>query len=186
MRVNKLSGIVMRVTAVLICLVLFSAHLASGMFAKYTVGASEESNARVAKLNVNVKPSEEGLTFDASLNGTYQFFVSNHDSEVAFQCEKIIVRIKSDDPNNIFNPSEAALASEMKLNDLDGTYSESDNQYTFDLTDVYLKPGMDSNVFTLTFKASDLVKINTDATEPVTNTTIPIQLDVYASGSQVM
>lgn len=184
MRVNKLSGIIMRVTAVLICLVLFSAHLASGMFAKYTAGASEESSARVAKFYVEVKESS-ALTFDNSGNGTYQFYVYNQDSEVAFQYD-IVVKIKAADPSGIFDASDIANAcTDVKLNGSDGTYSASNNSYTFSVADT-LKPGTDSEVYTLTFKKSDLVKVNEDAAEPVSTTTIPIEFAVSAKGTQAV
>ena len=188
MRVNKLSGIVMRVAAILICLVLFSAHLASGMFAKYATGVSADSSARAAKFHVEVKESS-ALTFDDSGNGTYQFYVYNQDSEVAFQYD-IIVRVKAADPSGLFSASEVANAcTDLRLNyknsTYDGTYSEGSNSYTFSVSD-RLEPGMDSEVYTLTFKKADLTKVNADAAEAVTTTEIPIELNVSAKGTQAV
>lgn len=185
MRVNKLSGIVMRVTAVLICLVLFSAHLASGMFAKYTSKVEEQSDARVAKFNVSVKETAP-LSFDESGIGTYQFYVYNQDSEVAFQCDDIIVRFNAVDNSGLFSASELTNAcTEAKLNGNAGTYSASTNSYTFSVAD-RVERGSQSGVYTLTFKKSDLVKINEEATEPITETDISIDLDVSAKGAQAI
>ena len=185
MRVNKLSGIVMRVTAILICLVLFSAHLASGMFAKYTAKAEEQSDARVAKFNVSVKETTP-LSFDDSGIGTYQFYIYNKDSEVAYRCDDIIVKVNAVDPSGVFSADDLARAcTEVKLNGNDGTYSESTNSYTFSVSD-RVDQRMQSDVYTLTFKKSDLVKNNEEATEAVTETNISIDLDVSAKGAQAI
>ena len=182
MKVNKLSGIFIRAAAVLICLVLFSAHLASGMFAKYAVGASGGSNARVARFDVSIEKTAD-LTFDDSGNGTYKFCVINKNSEVPFLYD-IVVRISGTDPSGFFDASEIAGAcSDVKLNGEAGTYSESSHCYTFPVS-AYLDPGTDSDEYTFSFKKNDLVKINADAAEDVTTTDISIKLDVSAKGTQ--
>ena len=81
MKRNHLLGIVARTACVLLCLVLFSAHLCSGMFARYNTEGEATGSANVAALNVNVT-QEEALSIAGSGASTFSFKVNN-ESEVA-------------------------------------------------------------------------------------------------------
>lgn len=54
-----LGSMMMRLTAVLTCLVLLSFHLMGGMFAKYSSTATGSDSARVASFNVDVVYDQE-------------------------------------------------------------------------------------------------------------------------------
>lgn len=92
MRAKNLSGIVMRISVILLCLVLFSSHLASGMFARYTVSDSEGGNAHAAKYGVKIVAVDDGDPLSLSnINGdvSYRFKVDNANSEVAVKYETL-------------------------------------------------------------------------------------------------
>ena len=182
MRVNKLSGIVMRAAAILICLVLFSAHLASGMFARYTTGAANSGNVRVAKFNVNVI-EQEALTLDADGNGTYKFLVKNN-SETGFRYDIKLKITSTDEYLETFGASAVAKAcTDVKLNGVEGTPSSDGSVYTFSITDA-LAPDSESGIYTITFKASDLVEQKEDLSPYVSSYTVPIDFKVSAKGTQ--
>lgn len=101
MRVKNPSGIIMRIAVILLCLVLFSAHLASGMFARYTTSASANGGARVAKLDF----SRVSSTLDSiDDDGTVHYTVTvNNSSESLFSYDLIITLGRS---SNNFNPAD--------------------------------------------------------------------------------
>lgn len=187
MRVNKLSGIVIRLAAILMCLVLFSSHLASGMFARYTTGASGTGSSRVAKVDVRVI-EKDPLSLDNLGNGSYKFLVKNN-SETAFQYV-IKLRIASTSEYlSLFSPSGISSAcTDVKLTDASGTITgnvtSDDSLYTFAVTEP-LKPDSESDVYTLTFKATDLVGNASDSADPFTSYHIPINFLVSVKGIQV-
>lgn len=184
MRVKKLSGIVTRLAAILLCLVLFSAHLASGMFAKYTSGASVNDSARVAKVQRIEVIEQEALTLDSVGNGTYKFLVKNH-SETAFQYD-IKLKITSTEAYvDYFGADEIAKTCyDVKVNGIEGTPSSDGSLYTFSMPDI-LKPDSESDVYTVTFKAFDLAYNVSNATNPITGFNVPIKFSVSAKGTQV-
>lgn len=63
MNSRKLSGILMRMAAVLLALVLFSTALVSGRYARYTSSASGSDSAKVAKFLIE----EEGGIFGSEV-----------------------------------------------------------------------------------------------------------------------
>lgn len=79
----RLGSLMMRIAAVLLCLVMVSVHLMSGMYAKYTTNGSGTDDARVAKFDVEINGSAD-VTVDCKTgdNGTYEITVNNK-SEVA-------------------------------------------------------------------------------------------------------
>lgn len=184
MRANNLSGIVLRVAAVLLCLVLFSAHLASGMFAKYSVGTSESNDAQVAKIDVSAVETQ-ALTLDNDGNATYKFLVKNN-SEVAYQYDVCVRIATTSEYAEIFDPSEIAGAcSDIKLNDVSGTLSASGSKYTFSVSD-YIAPDSESDEYVLTFKATDLLRIADESSGSAASyNDVPIKLSVSAKGTQV-
>lgn len=83
--------LMMRIAAVLLCLVLFSLHLMSGLYAKYTSSGNGDDTARVAKFEVNVTgiPSAVSIDSKTTNNGTYEITVTN-ESEVAVEYDIIV------------------------------------------------------------------------------------------------
>ena len=77
-------NIPMCVACILLCLTLFSIHLTSGLYAKYTAKGNGEDDARVAKFDVSVTKSADAVINISTEvhNGIYTFTVTN-DSEVA-------------------------------------------------------------------------------------------------------
>ncbi|MBQ3265842.1 MAG: hypothetical protein IJH07_08730 [Ruminococcus sp.] len=150
MRVNKLSGIVMRITVILLCLVLFSSHLAAGMFAKYAASSENKGDARAARYGgVQVVPvdSEDnpGNPMSCDVNGgvSYRFKVDNSSSEVPV---KYNLRIS-------FAKAAENFYSGVKLNDTElSAPAVSDDAiiYSYESVDP-LKPGIVSDEFVLTF-----------------------------------
>lgn len=83
----KKINIPIRIASVLLCLVLFSLYMTSGMLAKYTTGGRSEGDGRVAKFNVSaVDGGTNEFTFDQKLeqqpDGSYAITITNN-SEVA-------------------------------------------------------------------------------------------------------
>ena len=83
---NKKVNIPIRIASVMLCLVLFSLYMTSGMFAKYTTGGNGKGNGRVAKFSVTATDAGESeYVFDQAAvqpDGSYAVTVKN-DSEVA-------------------------------------------------------------------------------------------------------
>lgn len=156
MNEKKLSGVVMRITVVLLCLVLFSSHLASGMFARYTVSASDEGAARAAKYGVKVLSVTDGDPMASDLYGNveYQFRVDNSRSEVTIKYQKIQISFADCYVNGTKTSDVEDMYRDVKLNGLafDSYYTDdSDNVvYVFNV-DGTVQPGNTSDVFTLTF-----------------------------------
>ncbi len=83
---NKKVNIPIRIASVMLCLVLFSLYMTSGMLAKYTTGGNGKIDSRVAKFNVTATDAGENeYVFDQAKqqpDGSYLVTVKN-DSEVA-------------------------------------------------------------------------------------------------------
>lgn len=152
MRVKRLSGIVMRIAVVLLCLVLFSAHLASGMFARYSTSASSDASVRAAKYQVQIIPvTTGGLTFNETGEGTYQFRVSNKsevpvsytlvaDATFTFK-EDIHIDDDADSENDRVYVIKRIL-KDVKLNDEDAVPDSDYSRFTFPtFSDLILAPG---------------------------------------------
>ena len=84
---SKKVNIPIRIASVMLCLVLFSLYMTSGMLAKYTTGGKTDMTGRVAKLTVGAKDAGTNLFVfqqEASIqpDGDYTVIVEN-ESEVA-------------------------------------------------------------------------------------------------------
>ena len=185
---SKRRNIPIRIAAILLCAVLFSAHLASGMFAKYTVGVSDSSYARAAKVDLKIVESEP-LTVSSLGEGTYKFSVKNN-SEVAFNYN-IVVSISF--PTSIVTRSfgDERILGTIKnpvINTETGVPSEDDMSYTFSGFST-LAPGSSSDELVFTFSAEDLAAASRASTNAITIPTstgyLPITLSVSAVGIQV-
>ena len=76
MKKNRKMNIPMSIASILLCLVLFSLYMTSGMLAKYTTGGSGKGNGRVAKLSVTaavVSENNGSITFEPDPDGNGAF-----------------------------------------------------------------------------------------------------------------
>lgn len=87
MKKNRRINIPMRIASILLCLVLFSVYMTSGMLAKYTTGGSAKDQGRVAKFSVSVTANDADYEFRQSDKETEQVksytVTVNNPSEVA-------------------------------------------------------------------------------------------------------
>lgn len=107
-------GIMIRIAAVLLCLVMISLHLMAGLYAKYTSNGSGEDSARVARFNVIVNGTDADLDVTCTSNeDTYTIAVSNQ-SEVAVSYTISVDTSLADADSNAVTPvldqSTGALA----------------------------------------------------------------------------
>lgn len=63
MKKNRRINIPMRIASILLCLVLFSVYMTSGMLAKYTTGGSAKDQGRVAKFSVSATADNANYEF---------------------------------------------------------------------------------------------------------------------------
>lgn len=190
MKVKNLSGIIMRVAAILICLVLFSSHLASGMFARYTVSGKGNGGAHAASYDVGVVPADDsqtGVIGTTSPDGivTYRFIVDNSNSDVAVESRLSVAFIDSE--------SETVVGKfdSVQIDDYDPVEvrDEGNRQiYVFDITD-QLSAHRTSAVHTLTFNTSLSWKETTDTqlndTEIQANVGQKYPVEVFADVVQI-
>lgn len=77
-------GILIRIAAVLFCLVVVSTYLMSGLFARYTAGGKGTDSARVAGFDVRLSGVTNGVTYQVSaLNPGEITITLDNQSEVA-------------------------------------------------------------------------------------------------------
>lgn len=135
---NRTFGIVARIACVLLCLVLFSAHLCSGMFARYSIIGEGKGSGRVARANIAVErltsdtsgADSDSVSFNEEGNGTYSFKVTNH-SEVALRVDMLIelkaLATSDFNPDDYYSdgedPAVKNLISNIQLNGQDPSES---------------------------------------------------------------
>lgn len=134
----------------LLCLVLVSAHFTSGMFARYTVNASSEGEARVASFDVSAEAMTESPVAIIA-NGTdengkseYTVTIKNH-SETAVRFEAAVVF--NDEDKAKFDDSDGKLtfsgdlapngeAEKTITLDMSAYFEENDKYSTFSNDDI--------------------------------------------------
>jgi hypothetical protein len=97
-KATKKTPFVFYAAMVLLCLVLFSAHLTSGLYARYTSTSSAGDNARVAKFDVSSAKNTEKVDFKIDLDffdpqkqSDYIEFDVFSSSEVAVRYDVVLV-----------------------------------------------------------------------------------------------
>ena len=154
-------NIMLSLAAVLLCLVLFTTHLTSGLYAKYTNRFSANDSARVALWEVGATGGKPALTIDCStsdLDDEYSFKVTNK-SEVAVRYDIVIVFTEA---------LENGIT--LKLNGTSTPVTKDRKRFVF--TDVgRLSSGNTSAEHTLTFVASS------DDIEEDVSYTFSVQID---------
>ena len=112
---NKKVNIPIRIASVMLCLVLFSLYMTSGMFAKYATGGTSSGNGRVAKFSVTATDQGKSeYVFDQAAaqqpDGSYEVTIEN-DSEVAVRYT-IILKFDRAIPNYLtITPDENVTVS---------------------------------------------------------------------------
>ena len=96
-KMTKKTPLVFHIGIVLLCLVLFSVHLTSGLYARYTSKVSSQDSARVAKFDVASKEKNDialSINLDffdpAKQNDSIEFEVSSS-SEVSVEYDVVLV-----------------------------------------------------------------------------------------------
>ena len=83
---SKKVNIPIRIASVMLCLVLFSLYMTSGMLAKYTTGRGADTKARVAKFDVGVYDSDLNLKPVAATTGEGEGAASPTPKSIVFNC----------------------------------------------------------------------------------------------------
>lgn len=80
----RLGSLMIRIALILLCLVMISVHMMSGMYARYTTKGSGGDDARVAKFDVVVTgvPADSIVVYSETAGDVYSIRVENR-SEVA-------------------------------------------------------------------------------------------------------
>ena len=176
MRANRLSSILMRIAFLLFCLVLFSMHILSGTFAKFTVSAKGEGAARTAGFDTSIIPQYPGAAdpiqlTDAAGNVSYRFNVDNRGTEVSVKYG-IVVEFSDCYDGDYKIADVEDMFTNVKLNGSVYNSCESEDVIGGDIgrlcyyfNDVgILGPGEKSGDYNLTFNISPSFKETTDIT----------------------
>ena len=94
---NRKTPLVFRIGLALVCALLVSTYMMSGMYARYCTTASGDDSARIAKFSISEDDQWDSVDVDVKLNfynpaqleSTLEFSVTS-DSEVAVQYDVII------------------------------------------------------------------------------------------------
>ena len=151
-----LGSLMIRIAAVLFCLVMFSTYLMGGLFARYTTSDQGGDSARVAKFDVACSVAQATDEDGKDIEGKFTLTVTNN-SEVAV-AYSIHVAFSA--------PMSITIGGETK------TLAEGETSVTFTNDDWTLAPGEDDK-HTLQFAITDWTGVtnkDTDSgpTEPVT------------------
>lgn len=124
----------LRLAVVLFLLTLISAHILSGLLAKYCTSDNDVNTARVASFSVSASGQPEGVEMSAQRNGdnTYSITLTNN-SEVAVSCameikfnkplpKGVSVKIDSIAPSEPFKDNTLKFDRICELN-IGGTYT---------------------------------------------------------------
>lgn len=132
-------NIPMCAAGVLLCLTLFSVHLTSGLYAKYTATATGSDSARVAKFEVVYAkdPDDIVITSDGVNNDNIYAFTITNNSEVAVSYQ---LSLQDEPPNGVtyqFSPQNGDLDPVGGANTADNstlTFTPSWAEFTAELT----------------------------------------------------
>lgn len=157
MRKKHHSNVIFRVALILFCLVLFTAHLSSGMLAKYKNVGADMKTVRTAQPGFTVTSTQASPVIADDGGATYDFSVTNS-GEIA-AAYSLVVSLAPD----TLTADEAAHAfSNVKLDGVAGTYDSSSGSYVFADLGAF-EPG-DSATHTLTFDTNDFAVVSDSVT----------------------
>lgn len=157
MRKTRHSSVIFRVALVLFCLVLFSAHLSSGMLAKYRTTGEGSISADIAQPEFTVTSTQSAPSIAADGTATYAFTATNS-GEVAASYSLVVAlapgAVAADDADRVFG--------NVRIDGNLGTYDSASHGYVFaDLGS--FEPG-DSASHTLTFDTADSAVVSDSVT----------------------
>lgn len=119
-------NIPMCAACVLLCLTLFSIHLTSGLYAKYTAKGNGEDDARVAKFDVDVVGSEDiAVRYNTVTDNVYEFEVTNK-SEVAVEYQITVTDLSSNGVVSVLDSNSGQLAANGGAKDHKLTFAVDD------------------------------------------------------------
>ena len=106
----RLGSLMIRIALILLCLVMISVHMMSGMYARYTTSGTGSDDARVAKFDVKVNGSDD-VTIDCKVgeDGTYEITVNN-ESEAAVSYKISVSHGAVDGVSSSLNNNSGVLA----------------------------------------------------------------------------
>ena len=164
MRKKRQINVIFRVALVLFCLVLFSAHLSSGILAKYKTEGDDSGTARVAASGMTVSyanptSDDDGSSIVLDENGSASYtFTAKNTGEVAVAYSFIV----SLNPGVLTSDQATQAFSNVKINtgsaSYDGVYDGASDAYVFANIGKFA-PG-DSANYSLTFDTNDLVEVD--------------------------
>lgn len=170
MRIKHMSNVIFRVALILLCLVLFSAHLSSGMLAKYTSAGVGDDVSRVAHPEYTVTSTQTGPTITSAGLGTYDFTVTNT-GEITADLS-LYIYLMSD----TLNSAQLTKAfSNVTVNGTDCQFDADEKAYICPL-DVFTPA--DSVDYTLSFRARDLAATSTAASPTAKYENIKVNIAV--------
>ncbi len=150
-RNNGKMNIALFAAAVLLCLTLFTTHLTTGLYARYTTEASGSDGARVARFDVKLtavnggSANMDGLTNEDKETDTktYDFSITNN-SEVAVGYD-ITIRFS--------NPLPDGVVPTVSLKDKENVSAKTvtgQKEFAFESDDFVFAPENQTNDHTLT------------------------------------
>lgn len=131
-RPMQVGDMVVRVALLLLCLVMVSAYMTSGLLARYTTSAQASDTARVAKFDVQVTGTPQNVEINASVSSSGVYHIT------------------------ITNQSEVAVQYTLAVSDISAVHA------TFDQSSGTLAPGADPISRTLTLEVTDWDSITKD------------------------
>ncbi len=151
MKTKKKIPISLSAAAVLLCLVLVSAHFTSGMYARFTTGASDSGAGRFAAFNVSATAEDGTVVIDENGTGEYVVKITNP-GEVAVRYKAVLA----------FDETYAGLFDSTKLDRVlegelaPGMTAEEELTFSFDMSGVSTTgPGTVPFTVTVTFTQID-------------------------------
>ena len=187
MKKNRPFGIIARVACVLLCLVLFSAHLCSGMFARYTTGGEVTSSAPAAALNVTNDRVTTAAFTGYNKYATHTFKVANN-SEVAMGYDAVIRFYTTNDYLTIYGSDMLSrFVTDLTIDGTPVTGAYNGKAYEFKLSNAgQLAPG-DSVEHNVAFVLHPLTVTDEDlgSSNVYNNMTIPVGFDAYVMSWQI-
>lgn len=154
MRNKRKSSVIFRTALVLLCLVLFSAHLSSGMLAKYTFSSAKGGTAFPAKSDITITSTAAP---DLAVDGTAEYAFNMENTGDVTVYYSVIVYPSSD---SLTADQLARAFHDPAIGTVTGVYDSSTGAYTFADLGLF-EPGEDVDL-TLSFLYDDIVVNSTD------------------------
>ena len=178
---NRKTPLVFRIGLALVCALLVSTYMMSGMYARYCTTASGDDSARIAKFSVDENDQWDSVDVNVKLNfynpaqleSTLEFSVTS-DSEVAVQYDVIVTL-----PDGLAPHYEWLVLTLSRVGEEPVTATCVGNVYTITAAGTFAaNDAIDTHNCTLTFAIADAYQGNPPA--GLENFVNNIQLTVHA------